>query len=143
MSQANVREMVEHGFTMRLPATGVRWSPQAAEGLVGTFTEVNAREFGIDETWRMKIVKAEVVDDGAFIVLSLRQPETEITADAIQPVLTKEQEWAEEVIERGTGKRACKRPLMWSGWGTYCVLDAGHDGDCQSYGEVLRLGHKR
>lgn len=57
-------------------------------------------------------------------------------------VLTREQEWAEEVIERGTGVRACRKPLMWRGWNTYCILDSGHDGDCQSYGEVLRLGRK-
>lgn len=33
----------------------------------------------------------------------------------------------------------CKKPLLVGHWRTHCVLDNGHEGDCCSYSDVLRL----
>lgn len=33
----------------------------------------------------------------------------------------------------------CKKPLKVGQWKTWCVLDKGHGGPCESYADVLRL----
>lgn len=71
-----LREQIEairsNGVSMRWPAGQFeRFTPSVADSLVGTTTEMNAREFGYDGTWRMKIVAAEVVEDGTAIDVRL------------------------------------------------------------------------
>lgn len=71
----DINLLAEHGFTFRCPASRDSiFTREAAESLIGTFTELNAKEFNIEQTWRMEIVAAKVVDDGQALELTLHPP---------------------------------------------------------------------
>lgn len=70
--------LADGGFTLRMPAGPGRtlFTQEAADSIVGTYTDFHAHEDEIiQHTWRMKVVAAELEDGGAAMLLTLRQPE--------------------------------------------------------------------
>jgi len=59
------------GFRMPIGSPHSKFTEQAANSMIGKTTKMNAKEFGLDETWTMRIVEAKVVDDGQAIDIIL------------------------------------------------------------------------
>lgn len=75
-ARKQIEEIRANGVSVTWPAgPNERFAPSMADSLVGTTTEMNAREFGYDGTWRMRITEAEVVNDGTAISVTLMPDE--------------------------------------------------------------------
>jgi hypothetical protein len=76
MSRDPFDALGKHGFTTLLPAGDYsRFTQEAADALVGTYTWFGGEEIGHPEKYRMEIVAAHIIEDGRFIEVTLRPPE--------------------------------------------------------------------
>lgn len=72
MSTPEIDQIRERGISFRMPA-GLHdiFTQKAADSMVGKTTTMSAHEFGYEEVWKMKIIKAKVVRNGKAMDLTL------------------------------------------------------------------------